>query len=196
MPMRNTEVITPPDASDPLISLTLMQDHVRDHRASSVPTLQLYQSAAEAQLDGKDGVLGMSLKTQTLEHTYTSSDGCYIGRVLVPYGPIQSIDSVALDGVALAATDFEVCKDLGVTYVNVTNSGAGKLVVTATHGYGDAEDVPDNIRLAAALLASEMFKHRATTISGPAELIQLVPLFDQIVCATSRVGQTFEGWNR
>ena len=152
--------------------------------------------AAEAQLDGKDGVLGMSLKTQVLEHTYsTHDDNCHITKVLVPYGPIQSIDAVSLDGATLALTDYETYKDLGVTYLKISEPGAGNLVVRATQGYGDAVDVPDNIRLAAAILAAEMFKHRAQTLSGPAELIQLVPLFDQIIQANTRVGRTFEGYH-
>ena len=196
MPKRNSVRITPP-SGDPLLDPDILSKHVRDHRTCSYDVLQFYAEAAEAQLDGEPGILNLSLRTQVWQHTFVPADGSYISCVQLPYGPVQSIDAVTLDGNALVdGTDFRVVTDLGTTMIDVLSQGDGDLIVTATCGYGpNGEDVPANIRAAAYTLAAEMMKHRAQTISGPAELIQMAPLFEQIIKATSRVGETFNGWD-
>jgi len=197
MPSRQTKVTTPRNPSASLLNLAILKDHVRDHRISSETMLDFYAQAAEDQLDGPEGLLALCLRTQTLTHTFKSRDGESYCRAQILFGPIQSIDSVSLGGTALPATDYEFCEDLGIGYVELVTPTTEDLVVVATHGYGDdAADVPANIRAASYLFAAELFRHRGLTLSGPAELVQLVPLFDQIVSLNSRVGQTTQNWSR
>ena len=190
-------VRTTTPSGTPLLDPNILKSHVRDHRNCSAEILKLYADAAEAQLDGEPGILNMSLRTQTWEHTFTVAEGAYISCVELPYGPVITIDSVTLGGNALTVdTDYRHTVDLGTSSIEILSLGEGDLVITATCGYGpNGDDVPANIRAAAYILAAEMFKHRAQTISGPAELIQLSPMFGQIIKATSRVGETFNGWD-
>ena len=153
--------------------------------------------AAEDQLDGPDGLLAMCLRKQVLTHTFTTRDECSYSNLDILYGPVQSIDSVSVDGVLLAATDFTVRHDLGITYIELGSATCDTVDVVATHGYGDnAADVPANIRAAAYLFAAELFNHRGLNVSGPAELVQAVPAFDMIYKLYSRVGQTTQRWSR
>lgn len=151
------------------------------------------RDAVEASLDGPNGWLGRALLTQTW---YWRSD-CFPRReIILPLGPVQSVTMVRyynstdtqVDWVD-ATTSPDTNKwqvDLGGQYRARVRPSAAELTWPQTSddvynavevefvaGYGDAADVPKQIKRAALMLCAHYYENREATTNMAANFGEL-----------------------
>lgn len=165
--MRLTRVSGP--AADP-VSLAEAKDHERISHTSEDSLVETYLAAAIARFDGRDGILGRCLISQTWE---LALDAFPAGEIAVPLPPLQSIDSityVAPDGTATLAAEAYRVAGIGargrIAPVDAwpsTDPRPEAVTVTFTAGYGDtAADVPWPIRRGILEVFGDMYRYRET----------------------------------
>lgn len=81
-------VIEPPE---PLVELELAKQHLRVDGDDSDQLIRAYIAAVSEHIDGPEGWLGRSVGAQQLE----LQTDALSGSVLLPYGPILAVESVA-----------------------------------------------------------------------------------------------------
>lgn len=126
--------------------------------------------AAETYLDGRGGILGRALVTQTWTGTI---DNLFPDEIKVPLPPLQSVTSITYvdgDGVqqTLADDQYQVITNVepglivpafGVTWPTVRCQRQA-IAVEFVAGYGDASDVPMRIRQMALFLIGHWYTNR------------------------------------
>ncbi|MEM1344342.1 MAG: head-tail connector protein [Pseudomonadota bacterium] len=134
-------------------------------------------AAVTAHLDGKDGILGRALITQTWRASYAAPP---LSRAIqLPLQPVQSVlsvgyrDQTGADQIVAAdqyrglpGEDGGLELVSGASWPNV-GDGRRAFFVEFTAGYGDAAtDVPEAIRHAARMLVAYYFEHREAAAVG------------------------------
>lgn len=117
--------------------------------------------------------------TATLDRWPAVEDGERHRRIRLAHFPIQSIDSVTVDGVALAASyyrldgkDLQIGADATDSEDLITSTG---IVIAYTAGYGDSgDDVPNDLLQAVKQLATHYDTSRGAT-SPQGIYHQLIP---------------------
>jgi uncharacterized phiE125 gp8 family phage protein len=99
-----------------------------------------------------------ALITQTWRHTGDR----FTGTVTLPHQPVQSVASVAIDGEALPGYAYETDTSTGRVKALAAYAAddIGGVAITYTAGYGDAADVPMQIRQAILLTVGHMHENR------------------------------------
>lgn len=151
--MHRPELVTPPAATPVSVAEVKAQTRV-DHDAED-DLLTLLIEAATAHLDGYAGVLGRCLVTQTWKQEYDAFARCL--RLPLPAASVTSIiylDSAGAASAPVSSGDYALQHDALGSFVRFNDDFAfpGDLyetkpvAVTFVAGYGDAADVPANIK--------------------------------------------------
>lgn len=82
----------------------------------------------------------------------------------LPYGEIDSITSVQVDGNDVSYDYNDISEIMTITSGNVTCSD--KIVVTYIAGFKDPEKVPQAIQMGAKMLISSMYENRGDVVTG------------------------------
>ncbi|PKR57500.1 head-tail connector protein [Thalassospira lohafexi] len=132
--------------------------------------------AAETYLDGRAGIMGRALVTQTWTGTI---DNAFPDQIAVPLPPLQSVASIVYidgDGVSqtLAAENYQAITNVepglivpafGKSWPSV-RSQRQAITVEFVAGYGNAAAVPMRIKQAALFLVSHWYLNRAPVNIG------------------------------
>ena len=144
--------------------------------------------AATAYLDGRTGILGRCLITQTWELVL---DGFPADAIEIPLGPVQSVVSVTYVDTAggtqtVAASDYYVDTSSLSAWVAPeitwpqTLQAPNVMRVQFVAGYGAAPaNVPEPIRHAILLLVGHWYQHRETVSPGPTASVPMA--FDALI---------------
>jgi len=107
--------------------------------------------------------------------------------VTLPHQPLQSVTSIAIDGVTLAASNYEVDTASGRVrpLSRYAADDIGGIAITFVSGYGAASDVPQAIRQAMLLMVGHWYEHREAVITG--SISSELPLTARALLAPYRV---------
>jgi uncharacterized phiE125 gp8 family phage protein len=156
------------------VTLAEAKAHLRMIHANDDAIITLYLEAAVANLDGKAGLLGRSLVTQTWELVY---DTFPCGPIELPLGPLQSIVSVKyfdVDGAEQtldpAGYAVDTASDPGwlspVDSWPATYAMVNAVVIRFVAGYGAATAVPAAIKAGILLMVADMYENREASVIG------------------------------
>lgn len=131
-------------------------------------------AAAVGKLDGPNGLLGRALITQTWDLVLPT----FPSAIALPLPPLQSVTSIIYldangDSQTLASTVYEVAgigsNAAGAIYLAdgqswpSTYSHPEAVTVRFVAGYGDAEDVPEEIKTAIRMHVAHLYANREST---------------------------------
>jgi uncharacterized phiE125 gp8 family phage protein len=168
--------ITPP-ATLP-VSVEELKSHSNIDNALHDARIADFLRTATAKLDGRDGLLGRALITQTWRLTLD----CFPPAIALPLPPCQAVMQVSyLDAAGapqtLAPGDYQVfgiggsdpaqiLPDFGGAFP-ATRRWPESVVVEFRAGYGDAAgDVPEPLRTAIKMHAAHLYEHRESVAFG------------------------------
>lgn len=157
-------------ASSP-VTLAEAKAHVYVTHANDDALIQLYIDAATANLDGRDGILGRALGTQTWELVM---DSFPVGPIQFPLPPLQSITSVKYFNVAglevtLGAAQYNVDAASEPGWVSPVSSWPATfptinaVSIRFVAGY---TQVPAAIKAAILLMAGDLYAIREANVVG------------------------------
>ena len=172
-------------ATDP-VTLPLAKQWCSVHHTANDAMITQMIKAAVSYLEGPSGVLGWIMMEQEWSHTLTLEEDGLIRGLCLDAAPVISIDSVTLDGVALDEADYSLILARGRPYIRLTVPTVGReLVVLSTLGHAAADDVPDAQKALVYQLVAAMYDDRSSTVSGPAELVQRNPVFEDMIASNA-----------
>ena len=125
--------------------------------------IQSLIAVAQAHLDGPDGILGMVLMDSAWRQTI-DVDGERVHTL--PYGPVTSITSASLDGVAVAGNIALGYRDSGVAVASFAAMGRGSLVIDYRAGALAPAKIPAPLIHAMKLHIGSMYEYREMEIVG------------------------------
>lgn len=148
-------------SSGDIVSLEEAKAHLRVDYDDDDALIGAIVSSAVARLDGFQGVLGRALLPQTWAQEY---DG-FSGDLVLPFGPILSVTSVAYDSETFS--DYRLLVDGRGPFLRVNDgeswpSSDGPVTVTFQAGYADAASVPSPIKSAILLHIGTLYEYRET----------------------------------
>lgn len=137
-------------------------------------------NAATGELDGKDGVLGRTLVTQTWRADYDQfpADDEYLR---LPLFPVQSVTTLAywdVDDADQVFTDYDLLMDSEGAYLRLATDAAwpssyvrsDAVRVTFVAGYGAAAAVPAQLKQAVLLRVGDLYQNREATVDNTVEI--------------------------
>lgn len=177
-----------------VISSTEVENWVKSPAGVETANIDLMIKAATTHIERK---LGCCLITQsfqmTLDHWPMHSEPWWDGvrdghigelhasgkaaEINIPRWPLQSIDSMTVDGDSVTVTDYFIVDSSsnygrlvlkqGKTFPTLSTLTANGIVIDYTSGYGNTgASVPDDIKAALLHMASFMFEHRGDGCSA------------------------------
>lgn len=164
-------------ASLPL-TLDEAKEHLREDSDAQDALIYSLIRAVTDHVDGRDGILGRALLTQTWDLTLNAFPA---GAIYIPLAPVQSITSISYtdqDGNPQtfssasyslnADTSWRPRIDLGYddSWPTVRDI-PGAVTVRFVAGYGDHNAVPHAIRQALMLWLAHLYEHRESVSSAP-----------------------------
>lgn len=163
-------------AVDPL-DLAEVKAHLRVDHVDDDALITIYQRAAVAAIEGKDGWLGRALITQTWD---LYLDSFPAGEIKIPLAPLQSVTHVKYDDAAgveqtVAAADYTVDAISEPGWVVPNDGVAWPTTLVAVNavrvrfvaGYGVASaSVPAAIRAAILLTVGTLYGAREDVVLG------------------------------
>jgi uncharacterized phiE125 gp8 family phage protein len=167
--------LTTPPAETP-ITLVEAKAHLNITHDDDDALVSAAVESATGHLDGRTGILGRCLVTQSWTATL---DHFGIGCLVLALAPVQSITAIkyrdvdgALQTFAAAAYRLtgsqarpRVVLNSGFSWP-ATDSDPEPITIEYVAGYGDAADVPDPIKHAIKLHVGTMFEYRETITTG------------------------------
>jgi uncharacterized phiE125 gp8 family phage protein len=169
------------------VSLTEAKAHLRVDHSDDDTLITALINAAVAHLDGKDGILGRALITQTWD--LKLDEFCPAIRIpLPPLASVTSITYVDTDGATqtLAADQYTVTSGEPAKIVpayNVTWPSTRcvpeAVKVRFVAGYGNASSVPAGIKAAILLHVGTLYRDRETVNIG--NIINELPAYDALI---------------
>jgi len=151
------------------VDLATAKAHVRVIGTAQDTLITVYLKAATGNLDGKDGILGRALVTQTWEY---SLDAFPSEAIKIPLPPLQSITSIKyLDSAGveqtLSSARYLVDTSGEPGWVVVDSAGwpetydsANAVKIRFVAGYGAATEVPWALQAAVLLHVGDLFENR------------------------------------
>ena len=178
MAQRSAELITQP-AEEP-VTLAEFKSHAKIEDDFSDDILPGFIVAARKAIEKHTK---RSLITQTWSLPLDAWPEVFNGErhriVNLPHRPIQSVDSVEVDGTAITASANWVLRQADlIVATSVITPGedvSDGVVIEYTAGYGAAADVPEDLKLAIKMLALHYFTGRGAT-SPQGIYHQVIPL--------------------
>ncbi|WP_026987656.1 head-tail connector protein [Fodinicurvata fenggangensis] len=170
-------VQTTPPATDPL-TLEDVKAHLKVEGTEEDGLISDLIAAAVQKIDGRDGVLGACLITQSWEATFDR----FHSEIVLPLPPCQQVDSITyLDRSGtqqtLDSNDYRVTglKTLGGARITPAASKSwpstialpDAVTVAFTAGFGDdPADIPEPVRAAMRLHIGHLYAHREGVVVG------------------------------
>lgn len=169
-------LITAP-AHDP-VTLAEVKAHIRVNQNDEDPGIGAYVTAATLRLDGRDGLLGRCLITQTWKLTLDA----FASEIAIPLPPCQSVDEIAyidpdgttqtLSPAAYQAFGLGTAEGArlrpahGISWPTIRRQPEA-VTITFTAGFGDnPADVPEPIRTAILMRVGHLYEHRESVTIG------------------------------
>ena len=124
-----------------------------------------------------------ALVTQTWRYTCDR----LAATVTLPHQPLQSVTSISIDGVTLAASNYGVDTSTGRVrpLAGYAADDIGGIAITYVAGYGAASDVPQAVSQAMLLMIGHWYEHREAVITG--SISSELPLTARALLAPYRV---------
>lgn len=176
------------------LSLDEIKAQTRIDHDTEDALLDAYLRAAVSHLDGRDGVLGRALMTQTWDLTLDCFP--YGEPIRVPLPPLQSVTSISYVDASgttqtWAPSSYQV--DLASNRIMPVHDGfypairrqLAAVTVRFVAGYGEASDVPEPIRQAIMLLVSHWSENREPLNIG--NIVNRLPFSVDALLAPYRV---------
>ena len=169
-----------------MVTLTEAKSQLRvDHTAEDVLITRLIAMSV-GYLDGRDGILGRCLISQTWQQTLDGFPDA--SQIRLGLNPVQSITSVKYTDAAgleqtMNAGDYYILKHRGVAYAILapsaswpsTDTTGGSVRIEFVAGYGDeTTDIPETLRHAVLLHLTENYDNRSAIITGT--IVAVLPL--------------------
>ncbi len=186
-------LVTPPAES--LVDLADAKAHCRVDADDDETLITGLIQAATDHLDGRAGILGRCLVTQTWRVAMSGFPAS--GIIRLPFPDVQSVIVAYFDADGVEQTftsGFQIVEDALSSQIDLdddaswpsTASRPDAVKIDVTAGYGAASDVPQVIRLAAKLMIAHWYENRdaASGGGGGAEL----PLSARMLLAPFRRG--------
>lgn len=166
----NLAIVTAP-TTEPLL-VAEAKDHLRVIVSDEDDYIEGLIQSARTYLDGRDGVLGRALITQTWD--YTLDEFPARQWIPLPLPPIQSIVSIKYRDAAgtlqtFGASNYSLSADKQWRPRVILAAGASwpgtwgepeAVVIQTTNGYGNAVDVPIPLRQALLLILGHLYENR------------------------------------
>jgi uncharacterized phiE125 gp8 family phage protein len=181
--------------AEPLLTLQEVKTHLRiDHEEEDAYLEGLIQAAAE-HLDGRAGILGRALVSQTWVQEWDGFPACR--RLRLPLPDIQSVAITYLDasgmGQTLSEDDYHVTHDARSGLVVLDDAASwpstadrpDAVTATMVAGFGAADDVPRPIRTAALIALAHWYKTREAVNIG--NIVNEMPLSVDALAAPYRM---------
>jgi len=169
-------LVTPP-AETP-VSLNEAKAHLRVEHTDEDALINGLIAAATAEIDGRDGYLRRALVTQTWDYWLPRFP--LARRILIPMPPLRDVVSIKyLDGNNLeqtfAAENYEVVgnDEQGYVALNIASSWPltydreKAVTIRFEAGYGEAKDVPVNVRQGILLRVADLYMNRGDESASP-----------------------------
>jgi uncharacterized phiE125 gp8 family phage protein len=184
-------LVTPPSGS--VVSLAEAKAHARIFFDEDDAEISALIEAAVDRLDGYDGVLGRCLLSQEWKQGFSGW-----GSLRLPF---PDVDAVAVsyldaDGIEQTVSDdlYGLNEDHLSAYIKFARDFTAPpladtdfpVTVTMTVGYGDADDIPQMLKLAVMNLAVEFYENRGAT--GSDRLAALPIGIDAMIAPYRRPG--------
>jgi len=181
-------------APDPIVSLADAKAHLRVDFADDDAFISGLVMAAEAMLDGPNGMVGKAIATQR----WTLTKAMMVGRTrlpipVVPFRSVVSLKYYDIDNVQQTAdlADFVVFGNEDFGYIEPIVSwplmydrpNAIELIFEA--GFGDVADVPKNLVHAAKMMIGHWYEDREQVSAGE---MSEIPLGVYDLVNISRIG--------
>jgi uncharacterized phiE125 gp8 family phage protein len=172
-PLKPRRTVAP---AEPLLSLAEVKAHVRVDHDDEDDLISSLIAAATDHLDGRAGVLGRALVTQTWVQEWSGFPACR--RIRLPLPDVQSvtISYIDADGAeqTFPASDYHLTHDArsGLAILDDAASWPSAddqpdaVTVTMVAGFGDREAVPAAIRIAAMILVATWYASREAVVTG------------------------------
>lgn len=171
------------------VTLATAKAHMRVAHASEDALIPLYISAAVAYLDGKDGILGRALYTQTWE---LSLDVFPCGRTIeIPLPPLQSVMTLKyfdVNNVEQTLSSARYTVDISSEPARIIIDSTGwpdiydrpnAINIRFVCGYGTESAIPASLRAAMLLHIGDLYENRQT---GQAQEFYQNPAFMSLIC--------------
>lgn len=175
-------ILIEPPAAEP-VTLTEVKQHIHvDHSTEDARITDFIRTATQ-RLDGRDGLLGRCLVTQTWRLVLDR----FSPEIAIPLPPCQSIESItyvdqAGDTQTLEPSDYQAIGLGGADPARVrlaggmswpaTRSAPESVAITFIAGYPDTDDepptttVPEPLRTAIKMHVGHLFEHRESAMVG------------------------------
>lgn len=155
------------------VTLEEAKTHLRVDSTNEDAFIMSLIYAATGHLDGFSGTLGRAIMTQSWSQEY---DG-FIGDLVLPFGPVQSVTSVSYDGGTFS--DFRLLSDGRGPFLRV-NTGLSwpstSEPVTVEFVVG-ADEAPAAIKAAILLHIGTLYQYRETMVEGE----KVSPAYDALI---------------
>ena len=158
------------------VSLAEAKEHLRvDHTAEDT-LIQIYLDAAVSALDGWSGQLGRALVTQTWRQDFDAFPPSDMLRL--PFPDAQSVSVAYTDengsDQTLATSEYHLVQDYTSSAIELaenstwpnTDDVPDAVRVTTVVGYGDAADVPADLKAAILIHIGHMYENRESVSMG------------------------------
>lgn len=150
-----TLIIAP---TDDVVTLDETKAHLYVDFSDDDDLIQSMIDAAVAHLDGFTGILGRAIAEQTWSQEYDR----FCGDLVLPFGPVKSVTSVAYDSTTFS--EYRLLADGRGPFLRVNDdaswpSSEGPVVVTFVAGYNT---IPEPIKAAVKLHVGSMYQFRET----------------------------------
>lgn len=163
------ELVTPPDATP--VSTAEAKTHLAVEHTEHDTFITSLIDAVTAELDGRFGYLRRALVTQTWRYSLPFFPACR--KIELPLPPLQSVTSVKYydgngDEQTLSTDSYRVVSNAFVGYIELvpaqswpgTAYRSDAVTIEYVAGFGDAADVPANIKAAMLLRIGELYAGR------------------------------------
>jgi uncharacterized phiE125 gp8 family phage protein len=160
------------------VSLAEAKTHLRVLHSADDTYIGTLISAATEHLEGRGGILGRALVTQTLEWRFCAFPAC--GAIKLPLPPLQSVTSVKYIDTAgieqtMSASDYVVDAETLVGQVRLaygkiwpaTRDEENAVRIVFVAGYGAASEVPVPLKQAILLLIGHFYVNRDMGLELP-----------------------------
>ena len=178
------------------ITLAEAKEHLRVLHDDDDDYIGLLIAAATGHLEGRDGIVGRALVTQSWEYRIDCFPRC--GHIELPLPPLQSVSSVTYlddDGVAqtLSTDVYNVETSTLVGMIRLkygqdwpaTREEPYAVRIAFTAGYGLAAAVPETLKSAMKLLIGHWYVNRDQTMDIP----RGAPFAVEALLAPHRIGR-------
>lgn len=167
-------LVAPPSSS--VLTLSGAKGYMREDMDYQDAVVNDIIMAATAYFDGPDGILGRCLVNQTWDY----SMDVFCPKVYLPLAPVQSLVSVTYyddENVeqTLEAGLYNLIAHGTNPYLKIADGESlpstyardDAVTIRAIYGYGDAADVPEDIKLAMRLFVNSLEQMRTTDSDKP-----------------------------